>query len=402
MENKKDIPANAAFILDKLEENGFEGYVVGGCVRDRLLGIEPKDWDITTNALPEQVKAVFDALDNCHTVDTGIQHGTVTVVIDHTGYEVTTYRIDGEYTDNRHPESVVFTDKITGDLARRDFTMNAIAYAPQKGYADPFDGRADIKRGLIRGVGDAAERFREDALRMMRALRFAAQLDFEIEKDTYAAVLSEACLIKNISTERIRDEFTKLIMTDSPQRIKDLADCGLLELFLPCVKVSEKMTSALEKSEKILPVRLAAVLYDVDEDINKLLKAMTYDNKTAKDTAMILRYKNMPEKAEAYGVRLLISKMGYECAKMLLEFKKAFDEPNSGELWRLFENIQKNGDCCTIKQLAITGEDLQNAGIPRGREIGALLEYALDTVMREPDKNEKEILLNKIKNERKK
>ena len=208
------LPLPVSYIISSLNRAGFEAYIVGGCVRDYLLGKPPKDWDITTSALPEQVKAIFP-----HTYDTGIEHGTVTVLVDKTGYEVTTYRIDGEYKDNRHPESVVFTNKLTGDLARRDFTMNAIAYNDSEGFVDEFGGIEDLRKGLIRAVRNPSERFREDALRMMRALRFSAQLGFEIEENTRLAIRENAGLIKNISRERIRDELIKLILSDNPLNI---------------------------------------------------------------------------------------------------------------------------------------------------------------------------------------
>ena len=225
------LPEQVKFIISELNKNGYEGYIVGGCVRDYLMGIPPHDYDITTSALPEEVKAIFP-----HTVDTGIEHGTVTVIIDKIGYELTTYRIDGEYKDNRHPEQVIFTDKLAGDLSRRDFTVNAIAYNDQRGYVDMFGGMEDIKKAIIKGVGEPSKRFQEDALRMMRALRFSAQLNFSIEENTMLALKENAQLIKNISIERIREEFFKLIISDHNERLDLLYESGMLPYFLPELK----------------------------------------------------------------------------------------------------------------------------------------------------------------------
>lgn len=199
------IPQDAVWILNKLNEGGHEAYIVGGCVRDSILGRMPQDWDITTSALPEEIKTIFD-----HTFDTGIKHGTITVVLHHENYEVTTYRIDGEYADCRHPDEVSFTKKLNEDLLRRDFTMNAIAYHPKEGFRDPFHGQEDIAAGIIRGVGEPAKRFQEDALRMLRCVRFSAQLGFAIDPETWAALCANTALIQKISAERIREELQKL------------------------------------------------------------------------------------------------------------------------------------------------------------------------------------------------
>ena len=200
------LPEQVKFIISELNKNGYEGYIVGGCVRDYLMGIPPHDYDITTSALPEEVKAIFP-----HTVDTGIEHGTVTVIIDKIGYELTTYRIDGEYKDNRHPEQVIFTDKLAGDLSRRDFTVNAIAYNDQRGYVDMFGGMEDIKKAIIKGVGEPSKRFQEDALRMMRAIRFSAQLGFTIEPDTFKAIEKLNRNIDKVSMERVCVELKKTL-----------------------------------------------------------------------------------------------------------------------------------------------------------------------------------------------
>lgn len=222
------IPKNVTFILKTLEQNGYEGYAVGGCVRDTVLGREPGDWDITTSARPEQVKALFR-----RTIDTGIRHGTVTVMLGEEGYEVTTYRMDGEYADHRHPAEVIFTPDLTEDLKRRDFTINAMAYNPETGIVDKFDGMGDMERKCIRCVGDARERFGEDALRMLRGIRFAGQLLFEIERETLSAIREKAPTLVNVSAERIRTELTKLLVSDGADRLLLAVDTGLSRYFLP-------------------------------------------------------------------------------------------------------------------------------------------------------------------------
>ncbi|MCL2699479.1 MAG: hypothetical protein FWE68_04135, partial [Defluviitaleaceae bacterium] len=224
------LPPAAALIISRLNSAGHEAYAVGGCVRDSIMGKTPIDWDVTTSALPAQVKRLFS---NTH--DTGIAHGTVTVVIDSKNYEVTTFRIDGEYLDGRHPESVEFTRCLSEDLRRRDFTMNAIAWHPDEGYTDPFGGVADINAKRVRGVGDAGQRFREDALRMLRAIRFAAQLNFEIEPATWDALIENSKLIEHISMERVRDELLKLLISGNPEKITLLAESGLFEYIDPAL-----------------------------------------------------------------------------------------------------------------------------------------------------------------------
>lgn len=225
---KIELPDNVAFILTTLKKNGFEGYAVGGCVRDAVLGREPEDWDITTSARPEEVKALFR-----RTIDTGIQHGTVTVMLGEVGYEVTTYRMDGKYEDHRHPKEVQFTPNLVEDLKRRDFTINAMAYNPETGIVDKFDGMGDMERRCIRCVGNAEERFAEDALRMLRGVRFAGQLQFEMEDATKQAIQKQAPTLVNVSAERIRTELTKLLVSDGADRLMLAVETGLIAYFLP-------------------------------------------------------------------------------------------------------------------------------------------------------------------------
>ena len=222
------LPEKVSAIIRELKNAGYDAYAVGGCVRDSVLGRTPQDWDITTSARPQQVKEVFG-----HTIDTGIQHGTVTVMLEHEGFEVTTYRIDGEYEDARHPKNVEFTSELREDLKRRDFTINAMAYSDTKGLVDLYGGRADLEEGIIRCVGNASERFDEDALRILRALRFQAQLGFQIEEETKAAIRRQARFLKDISAERIRVELDKLLVSDHPEVLADAYKLGVTEVILP-------------------------------------------------------------------------------------------------------------------------------------------------------------------------
>lgn len=384
------LPKNVEFILNELNKNGYEGYIVGGCVRDYLMGKKPHDYDITTSALPEEIKSIFP-----HTVDTGIQHGTVTVIINKTGYELTTYRIDGEYKDNRHPEEVIFTDKLSGDLSRRDFTINAIAYNPIKGYVDLFNGKEDIEKKVIRGVGIPAKRFQEDALRMMRAVRFSAQLDFSIEENTLAALKENAHLIKNISIERIREEFFKLILSNHNERLDILLNSGMTEYFLPEILNKNINYSKINSLSKDITVRLAYIFNNIDfNTVNKIMKRLKADNKSIITVTSLVKYSDY-EITDPYSMRKLISLIGDNTIK-LIEVIGAVKNCSTEKEIELYNHVKN--DCCSLKALNITGNDLIAEGIT-GKEIGQALHKALDYVMKEPEKNTRDILLKYIKGE---
>ena len=359
------LPEQVKFIISELNKNGYEGYIVGGCVRDYLMAIPPHDYDITTSALPEEVKAIFP-----HTVDTGIEHGTVTVIIDKIGYELTTYRIDGEYKDNRHPEQVIFTDKLAGDLSRRDFTVNAIAYNDQRGYVDMFGGMEDIKKAIIKGVGEPSKRFQEDALRMMRALRFSAQLDFSIEENTMLALKENAHLIKNISIERIREEFFKLIISDHNERLELLYESGMLPYFLPELEqiIEDKSISysTINTLSKDICVRLAYVFHTLDSDnVKKILHRFRTDNKTNKITSQLVKHIDF-EITDKYSLRKLISILG-ENTEHEIEIMGAVKGIDISKAKEMYNEIISAGDCCNLKSLAINGNDLKELGIDHGR-----------------------------------
>ena len=397
-----NIPKQVVYIIEELEKNGFEGFIVGGCVRDYILGFLPKDFDITTDALPQDIKNIFD-----YTIDTGIEHGTVTVVLDKQNFEITTYRIDGEYKDNRRPENVTFSKKIEEDLSRRDFTMNAIAYSIKRGFVDPFCGIDDIKNKLIKGVGDADTRFKEDALRMMRGVRFSAQLGFDIEDETFLAIKTNAKLIENISIERTRDEFLKLIKSDYIEKLNLLEETKLYKYFIPEIepifKNYKKNIFILKKLSKDL--RLTFLLSHLDEKIGEeVLKRLKLDNKTIKETKTIIQYFNYNFVDNRVETRKLMSIIEPDLFKKILEIKfcisliendlikckkydNIFDE--------IDETIRKN-HCFSLKTLAIKGNDLKQIGITDGKKIGDCLKLALNIVLEQPDKNKKDWLLKYI------
>lgn len=401
-----NIPKDVYYIIENIEKNGFEGFVVGGCVRDYILSDSAKDWDITTDALPEQIKSIFN-----HTVDTGIKHGTVTVVLNKENYEITTYRIDGEYNDSRHPETVTFTKKIEEDLSRRDFTMNAIAYNKTKGYVDPFLGIKDIENKLIKGVGDADKRFKEDALRMMRGVRFSAQLGFEIEEKTFKAIQDNKELIKNISVERIREEFLKLIKSEYIEKIYLLKESGLLDFILPEIK---PIFENLNKNVHILKflekdLRLAFLLSHLDEETGIIiLKRFKFDNKTINEIKIILRYFNNDFIDNRTETRKLMHKIEPEIFKKIVSIKFAINRIENNlieckkfdNIYDEIEDVIRKGQCYSLKDLAINGDDLKEIGITNGKQIGEFLKFALNIVLEKPEKNNKETLLKALEEKR--
>ena len=435
---KIDIPAPAAEILNKLHEAGFEAYVVGGCVRDSILGREPGDWDITTSARPEQVKNIFG-----RTIDTGIQHGTVTVMMGKEGFEVTTYRIDGEYEDARHPKDVTFTASLTEDLKRRDFTINAMAYSDKDGLIDEFDGLTDIDRKLIRCVGEPRERFTEDALRMMRAVRFAAQLGYSIEDDTRKAITELAPTLKRISAERVQVELIKLLTSDNPGKVRELHETGITAVFMPefdicfdtpqnnphhAYNVGEHIVRSVEavKNDKVL--RLTMLFHDIEkpscrttdeEGIDhfhchaeksaqtalSIFRRLKFDRDTMDKVEKLIRYHDLRFHAEKKNVRRAVNKIGDELFPYYLEVKKADTTAQSSyrqdekfewieKVRELYEEIKRDGECFSLKDLAVNGKDLIEKGITPGKELGDILSAMLSDVLDEPSHNTKEYLLD--------
>ena len=388
-----EIDKGAEKILETLNGKGYEAYIVGGCVRDMIMGRKPGDWDITTSARPEETKKCFK-----RTFDTGIKHGTITVLLDGGSYEVTTYRIEGEYTDCRHPDEVVFTRDIHEDLLRRDFTMNAIAYHPREGFIDPFGGRDDIEKKTIRGVGFPDERFREDALRMLRAVRFAAQLGFSVEEETWKALKNRAELIKKVSAERIREELQKLIMSGRPEKLSLLAESGLMGYIWPSLadaleKYSAETAGELAASEAVPALRWALFLRRLGAaEAQSLMKGLKFDTKTMKSVCAVIAEEKNGVDVSPYGVKKMLNRLGDENYGLFLKYSLAIGDERAGEAEKVLEEIRKRGECVGLKDLALNGTDIGKMGVKDGRLIGEILSALLDEAQKDNENNKREIL----------
>lgn len=440
MEIKILLPEKVNTIIHTIQAAGFEAYAVGGCIRDSILGRIPDDWDITTSAKPEEIKKLFSK-----TIDTGIEHGTVTVMLEKEGFEVTTYRIDGEYEDARHPKEVTFTANLTEDLKRRDFTINAMAYNEKTGLVDIFGGINDIKKKLIRCVGDAEERFTEDALRMMRAVRFSAQLGYEIDKDTRDAMTKLAPNLKKISAERIQTELVKLVISDHPDYLRIAYETNITKQILPefdlCMEtkqnnphhmysVGEHILHSMECIPKDRILRLVMLFHDmgkpacasVDEKgishfhghgkvssgiAKTVLKRLRFDNDTICKTEKLVYYHDCHPSLTEKSIRGFAAKMGSELFESFLLVQRADVLSQSKymqeeklkdieEAGRIYEGILERKECLSLKELAVNGRDLIEAGIKPGKEIGEILNAFLNEVIEDPKKNDREILLNSL------
>ena len=402
-----ELPNEVDNIIKTLNEAGYEAYAVGGCVRDSALGVTPKDWDITTSAKPEQVKLLFP-----RTIDTGIQHGTVTVMEGKTGFEVTTYRVDGEYEDGRHPKEVVFTGNLKEDLRRRDFTINAMAYHDEEGLVDIFGGMDDLEKGHIRCVGVALERFTEDALRILRAVRFSAQLGFDIEEETKEAMKELAPRLQMVSVERIYAEISKLLCSPHPEHLEYAYETGVLKQVFPelSMKLEDEVLrketwKKLMKSPRDLWVRLTILflnLLDVPKDerkdaVVKILRRLKTDLYTIK---LVSRLADIGTDELAHvemKVRTFLSEHGEEVMEKWLMVKEAQTGADMKALREMKNAILKRGDCICIKQLKIDGKDLLNLGVKQGKEVGETLQKLLNEVLINPKLNEKEQLKAMVK-----
>lgn len=436
-----EIPEKAKYIIDTLEDAGFEAYVVGGCVRDSILGRVPQDWDITTSALPLQVKELFR-----RTIDTGLQHGTVTIMQGEEGFEVTTYRIDGEYEDGRHPKDVTFTPNLEEDLLRRDFTINAMAYNDRRGLVDLYDGIGDIERKTIRCVGDPMARFGEDALRMLRAVRFSAQLGYTIEPATRDAITKLAGTLEKISAERIRTELVKLLVSDNPYELKEAYETGMTAVFLPefdramqteqnhkhhCYSVGEHILHSIEEIEAEPVLRIAMLLHDIGkpdsltvdeagithfhghpvlgESMAKdILRRLKFDNDTIDKVCRLVRfhdYGNGIEPDERM-TRRAVNKLGEDIFPMFLQVSRADTMAQSmynrekklaniAEWSRMYDKIKAENQCVSLKTLKINGRDLIGMGVKPGPQLGQILNALLEEVLDEPTRNDEEWLKNR-------
>lgn len=435
------LPTSVARALSVLEACGYEAYIVGGCVRDSFLGRTPNDWDVTTNATPQEMKACFR---DFRVIETGIRHGTLTVIIDGMQLEITTYRNDGEYLDNRHPVQVTFSKKVEDDLSRRDFTVNAMAYHPQKGLVDLFGGREDLKNRTIRAVGDAKTRFEEDGLRILRAIRFASVLDFYIFEDTAGAVHECKDLLSGIAAERIREEFCKLICGRGAVRIlRDYID--VIAIFLPelqrcvgfaqntkyhCYDVFEHTLQALALCESDdLITRLGILLHDIGKPLcytedeqgghfkghapvgveitRSIMLRLRFDNETIRRMELLVEWHDIPLSAEKKRVKRLLQKLSDADILRLLEIKRCdrlahapdFRELPSelAEIPLVIDEIRAEDACLSLRTLAIDGADLMALGLPEGKRIGEMLHALLDEVIEERLPNEKSALLQAAK-----
>ena len=372
------IPEKAKYIIETIQNAGFEAYVVGGCVRDSILGRCPEDWDITTSARPEQVKQLFR-----RTIDTGIQHGTVTVMLDKEGFEVTTYRVDGKYEDSRHPKEVTFTPNLEEDLKRRDFTINAMAYNETEGLIDIFGGLKDIEAKLIRCVGNPEERFGEDALRIMRAIRFSAQLGYEIHEDTEAAIRKLAPTLQKISAERIQVELTKLLVSPHPDTLREAYDMGVTKVILPEFDAMMETPQKHKHHKYNVGEHTLHALMEIGPDKNLRYAMLFHDiGKPATLTVDIFPLLFPVKRAD------ILAQSDYLRTEKLENL----------ELWKkLYQEMLEKKQCVSLKTLAVTGRDLIDTGMKPGRELGEMLQQLLELVLEHPEQNTREQLLEKVK-----
>ncbi len=371
---------NAAMIISRLSEHGYEAYAVGGAVRDMIMGKKPDDWDITTNALPDETKSVFADFD---VIETGIKHGTVTVIVDRKPYEITTYRTESGYTDSRRPDAVAFVSDLTSDLSRRDFTVNAIAYSSNNGYVDIFGGKEDINNKIIRTVGEPKLRFSEDALRILRALRFSSVLGFEIEKNTSNAIFELAYTLNAVSPERIFAELKKLLVGKNAIEVLNKYS-SVLSQAIPISDLTD-----INKAPADFCMRLSCIC---KENTGLALSQLKADNHTKHICKTLVDSQPIPNGTIA--VKRYISGLGREDAEIVIKYRTAlYNEDEQG----IARNILNGDYCLSVNELAIDGNDLLTAGI-NGITIGNTLRRLLDAVLSEKIENNKESLLIAAKN----
>lgn len=387
----------AAELLDTLHRAGYAAYVVGGCVRDSLLGLTPHDWDLCTSALPQQVMELFGA-EKC--IPTGLQHGTVTVKQSGALYEITTFRTEGTYTDGRHPDEVHFVPDVREDLARRDLTINAMAYNEKEGLVDPFGGQADLQSGIVRAVGVPRQRFTEDALRILRLYRFAARFGFAIDPPTAQAAQELCAHLDCVSVERIEEELAKLLSAPAPAAYLDkkILLVILPELSSEALAAAKPVVDACPAGAEKLPIRLAALLLSLGEDgIRRTLKRLRCSNALIEEAAVLVReaVPGVPVSLNIYARRLL-GKYNLCTVQRIAALGTALQPERAADfaaLSELAEQLDADGVCCRVSQLAVNGRDLMAAGVPAGPGIRKVLEALLDGVIREEYPNERQALL---------
>lgn len=435
-----EIPENVKYIIETLEKAGYEAYAVGGCVRDSILGRTPNDWDITTSAKPLETKSLFK-----RTFDTGIQHGTISVLLGKEIYEVTTFRIDGEYEDSRHPKEVSFTRDLKEDLLRRDFTINAMAYNPRVGLVDLYGGEKDLQNKVIKCVGNAVDRFTEDALRIMRAVRFAAQLEFTIDNETEEAIRNLADTLSKISAERIQVELIKMLVSDHPEYIKKAWELGITKVILPefdlmmetnqsnpnhCYSVGEHTLEVLKNVPGDKVLRLAALFHDIgkpetkttdekgvdhfykhpfvgEKISHKIFRRLKFDNDTENRVCKLVLFHDWTIGAVPKNIRRYINTIGEASfpdiflinrADILAQsdYRRAEKEALIDSLEQAYNRVIENGECVSLRTLAVNGKDLIEAGLKPGPGIGDELDRMLKIVLDDPSKNSKEFLLSTL------
>lgn len=440
------ISRGARHILSALEDAGFEAYIVGGAVRDSLMGKIPADYDIATNARPKEIKAIFPK-----TIDTGLKHGTVTVVENKIGYEVTTYREESGYQDMRHPDSVKYVKSLEVDMARRDFTINAMAYSPNRGFVDIFSGKEDIEKKIIRCVGEPVVRFKEDALRMLRAVRFSACLGFDLAPDVMSAIKKCAVLIKNVSNERIREEINKILISDRPGRMKLLYEVGLMKYIIPelcecfnteqnnkyhIYNVGDHIMNAVENTPNDLILRWAALLHDVGKPCSKsvdnaginhfyghhresvriandVLHKLRMDRESIGDILILIENHDVRIDIHAQAVKRMLARTGEKLFLKLLLLQEAdnraknnrFLDDKLSKLHAVYDQCQRiilERQPYLVSHLAINGKDLLKLGFKAGREIGDTLKLMLDEVVIDPSLNTRDYLIKRAIAARKK
>ena len=439
------ISDGASRILTRLTDAGYEAYIAGGAVRDLIMGKTPHDYDIATNAEPKEIKSLF-----AKTIDTGIKHGTVTVIENKIGYEITTFRRDGDYKDGRHPSEVEYVKDKRIDCLRRDFTINAMMYNPQSGLTDFFCGRRDIRTGIVRAVGTAEVRFKEDALRMLRAVRFKAQLGFEIEEKTAQAIRKCAVLIKKVSRERILEELNKILLSDNPDYIRDLHSLGLLKFILPeldrcfgepqrnkyhIYDVGEHIMQTVKNTPKDLDLRWAALLHDTGKpccpsvDANGIIHFYGHHRESRRiavdvlyrlhmgadsirDIALLVENHDYRVEPNFTSVKRMMSKTGAELFEKLLILQRADNMAKNPSLLpdklrridgglNIYHEVIASKQPYRVSDLAVNGRDLMNVGYRQGREIGDGLKALLDEVIIKPELNNRAYLLKRAKEMRK-
>lgn len=442
------LPEKVKLIIDTLNNAGFEAYAVGGCVRDCILGRKPKDWDITTSAKPLEVKSLFR-----RTVDTGIKHGTVTIMFGDEGYEVTTYRIESEYEDMRHPKEVIFTDRLVEDLKRRDFTINAMAYSDATGLVDEFDGLECIDKKIIRAVGNAHDRLNEDALRILRALRFSAELDYKMDEELRAAIKDLAQNLSKISAERVAMELTKLLVSDHPDKLREAYELGVTKVILPefdlCMKteqntphhkytVGEHTIQALininefrdeftDNENRIL--KLSLLFHDFGKPSCKttengrdhfkkhpevssemavsIMRRLKLDNDSIDNVKSLIRWHDYRPDLTMPTVRRIAMLVGVDRMHMEIrlrtadvlaqsEYKRDEKIDYLNDLEKKYNKIVGDGDCLSIKELKVSGKDLISLGIKPGPDLGEILNALLDECIENPEKNDYSFLMQRV------